>query len=222
MINWRLIKIESIKDLKRIMCLPPKINIFKKTMLNINRQLTQTLRTINRIWFVRLQKRDGMAWISIFKPAPPGCVTKSSEPPWKGKLPLRSSVPRPAGGNKNHGEAWQEPAQTGSVRVRGGGDQLQERCKCPHGVRVPRVRAAALSEPNVHLRLAEPRGPGDLGPPGPAQGLVEAELLLQLGQLPGVQASPRGHVDRVTVRAHAAAAEPTGQARPGWKQGTRK
>lgn len=217
MINWRQIKIEYKKDLERIMCLPPKLSIFKKKNV---RQLTQSLRTINRILFVRLQKRDGMAWISIFKPAPPVCVTKRFDPLWKWKLPLRSSRLASSGGNKNHGEAWQKPAQTGSVRVFGG-----EMTRFRSGARVRMVCVsrgceqplspssflfhASLLKPNVHLRLAELRGPGDLGPPGPAQGLVEAELLLRLSQLPGVEASPRGHVDRVTVRAHAAT-EPTG------------
>lgn len=87
-------------------------------MLNINKQLTQSLRIINIILFVRLQKRDGMAWISIFKPVPPVCVTKRFDPIWKWKLPLRSSRLASSGGNKKHGEAWQKPAQT-RTRIRG-------------------------------------------------------------------------------------------------------
>lgn len=43
---------------------------------------------------------------------------------------------------------------------------------------------APVLEPNLDLRLVELQGGGDLHPPGPAQVLVEMELLLQLGQLP--------------------------------------
>lgn len=43
---------------------------------------------------------------------------------------------------------------------------------------------APVLEPNLDLRLVELQGGGDLHPAGPAQVLVEMELLLQLGQLP--------------------------------------
>lgn len=145
MINWRQRKIEYKKDLKRIMCFPPKLSIFKKKMLNINRQLTQSLRTINIILFVRLKKRDGMAWISIFKPAPPVCVTKRFDPLLKWKLPLRSARLAASGGNKITAKPDRNQRRLEAFVYSGGDDQVQERCKCPDGVRVPRVRAAALS-----------------------------------------------------------------------------
>lgn len=44
---------------------------------------------------------------------------------------------------------------------------------------------APVLEPNLDLRLVELQGGGDFHPPGPTQVLVEMELLLQLGQLPG-------------------------------------
>lgn len=131
------------------MCLPPKINSEEKNMLNINKQLSQSLRTVNIILFVRLQKRDGMAWISIFKPVPPVCVTERFDPIWKWKLPLRSSRLASSRENTNNGGAWRKPAQTGSVHVFGGGGggwpgpgavQVSGLCVCPAGASSRRLR----------------------------------------------------------------------------------
>lgn len=47
-------------------------------------------------------------------------------------------------------------------------------------------------EPDLHLRLVELEGGGDLHPPGPGQVLVEMKLLLQLGELLGGEVSSDG------------------------------
>lgn len=146
-------------------------------MLRINQQLGQSLRTINIILFVRLQKRDGMTWISIFKPVPPVCVTKGSDPMWECKV---ASALLPVsvqwGGSKKHGEVWQEPAQTGlqTFMYSGWGGRGGEitSSRSGAGVRIVCV-ARGCEQPlspsfsNVHLRLAELQGPGDLGPERP-------------------------------------------------------
>ena len=102
---------------------------------------------------------------------------------------------------------------------------------------------ASVLKPNFHLRLAQLQGAGHLHPPGPRQVLVEVELLLQLGQLLGAEAGPRGPVHRgMAIRTDAAAAaaaaaasslhssteawanstEPTGHGHPGWEERSRK
>lgn len=170
-----------------------------------------------------------MAWISIFKPVPPVCVSRF-EPVWKWKLPLRSSRLASSGGIKNHGEACRNAA--------GFDDQVRERGRCPECVRVPRVRAAVLAVIFVCLtRLFwNQTFTWVSGPPRPPPALARLRDLLKRnlcsssGRSAALLWKPvlgdggagvPGPADCVTVRAHAAA-EPTGQARPGWKQGTRR
>lgn len=111
-------------------------------MLRINKQLGRSLRTINIILFVRLQKRDGMTWISIFKPVPPVCVTKGFDPIWECKWRLRSSRLASSGGKQKSRRSltgtsadWTRRVHVCGVGGRERDNQFQQRCRCPGCVR---------------------------------------------------------------------------------------
>lgn len=110
-------------------------------MLDINKHLTQSLRTINIILFVRLQNglnfniqtsfaslRDQKIWPDLKVKVPCALLPFSVQ---RGKQKKKDK--------KKHGKVWQERVQTGSVRVFGGSwpgpgaVQVSGLCACPAG-----------------------------------------------------------------------------------------
>lgn len=107
-------------------------------MLNVNKQLTQSLRTINIILFVRLQRCDGMAWISIFKPVSLVCVSKRFEPIWSESCLCAPPVERPAGEPKSWRSLTEGSAdwKRSCIRLeltRSAAAQVSGVCACPAG-----------------------------------------------------------------------------------------
>lgn len=133
-------------------------------------------------------------------------------------------------GDTDHGEAWVNAAQTGGVRVFGGMTWSKTGAGVHECVRVPRKRAAAPSVNFVRLLRTQTFTCVSLScraPLTPAR-LARSGTCWSGTPSPAPSAawcwswSSGGPVDGVTVRVHAAdAVKPTGQARSGWRQGTR-